>query len=105
MYPHERSLVAELKDQPFVLLGVNSDSDLELVRERVVEERLNWRSFWNGPMGPGGPIATAWGVTGWPTLFVIDAVTRKKKPKETTRWRLQPTIGPKGAGLSMGLEF
>ena len=73
MYPHERSLVEELKDQPFVLLGVNSDRDLEKTRQRVIEERLNWRSFWNGPMGPGGPIASAWGVTGWPTLFVIDA--------------------------------
>ena len=26
MYPHERSLVERLKDKPFTILGVNSDS-------------------------------------------------------------------------------
>ena len=26
MYPHERSLVIEMKDKPFALIGVNSDS-------------------------------------------------------------------------------
>ena len=27
MYPHERSLVKEMENKPFVLLGVNSDTD------------------------------------------------------------------------------
>ena len=29
MYPHERSLVKRLENEPFALIGVNSDTDLE----------------------------------------------------------------------------
>lgn len=72
MYPHERSLVAELKDKPFVILGVNSDKDLDQLKPRLAAEHITWRSFWNGPKGTGGPIAAAWHVTGWPTVYVID---------------------------------
>ncbi len=72
MYPHERSLVKRLKDKPFSLLGVNSDKDLETLHKRLKEENITWRSFWNGPMGTGGPISTKWGVRGWPTIYILD---------------------------------
>ena len=73
MYPHERSLVKELKDKPFALIGVNSDTDLANLRDKVrIEKELTWRSFWNGPEGTSGPISAEWNVTGWPTLYVID---------------------------------
>ena len=72
MYPHERSLVKRLKDQPFALIGVNSDKDLETLRKVRVEKELTWRSFWNGLDGTSGPISTKWGVTGWPTIYVLD---------------------------------
>lgn len=39
------------------------------------------------------------------TLFIVDAVTKKKKKPEGSSLRLQPLIGPKGAGVSLGLEF
>jgi peroxiredoxin len=70
MYPHERSLVERMKDKPFALIGVNSDSK-ERVRAAIEENNITWRSFWDGG-SPGGPIATAWGVHGWPTIYVID---------------------------------
>jgi hypothetical protein len=73
MYPHERSLVKQLADQPFALIGVNSDGDLATIRETVKEKNITWRSFWNGPEGTGGPISRRWGVRGWPTIYVIDA--------------------------------
>lgn len=73
MYPHERSLVKQLADKRFALIGVNSDGDLEKIRETVREKNITWRSFWNGPKGTGGPISAAWNVTGWPTIYVIDA--------------------------------
>lgn len=72
MYPHERSLVADWKDKPFVIVGVNSDKDLAKLKPRLAEEKITWRSFWNGPEGTGGPIAKAWHVTAWPTVYVID---------------------------------
>ena len=72
MYPHERSLVRDLKDKPFAIIGVNSDADKAKLRPRMEEESITWRSFWNGPKGTSGPISEAWNVSGWPTLYVID---------------------------------
>ena len=72
MYPHERSLVKELKDEPFALIGVNSDKDKAKLRPRMEEENITWRSFWNGPNGTSGPISKKWGVTGWPTIYILD---------------------------------
>jgi len=72
MYPHERSLVKKLEDKPFVLLGVNSDTDLDELKKVLEEEKITWRSFWNGKEGTSGPISTDWNVHGWPTLYVID---------------------------------
>ena len=71
MYPHERSLVAKYKDQPFAIVGVNSDDSIEKLREVMKAKELTWTSFFDGG-GTGGPIATQWGVRGWPTVFVID---------------------------------
>ena len=72
MFPHERSLVKKLADKPFALIGVNSDRDLKELKPVLEEEQITWRSFWNGPMGTGGPISTEWNVHGWPTLYIID---------------------------------
>jgi len=72
MFPHERSLVERLKDQPFALIGVNSDSDLAAMKPKFRDEKITWRSFWNGPEGTSGPISAAWNVSGWPTLYLLD---------------------------------
>ena len=76
MYAHERSLVKKLADQPFAIIGVNSDEDLATIQRVVQEKNITWRSFWNGPKGIHGPISTAWNVSAWPTIFVIDAEGR-----------------------------
>ena len=70
MYPDERSLVSRLKDQPFALVGVNSDTD-ERYRLAVEREEITWPSFWDGGTTQG-PIATKWSVWGWPTIYVLD---------------------------------
>ena len=72
MFPHERSLVKRLEGKPFALIGVNSDKDKEVLKKQNEKEEITWRSFWNGPMGTGGPISAAWNVRGWPTLYIID---------------------------------
>ena len=71
MYPHERSLVKRLEGKPFVLLGVNSDSDRKQLKEVMKKEKITWRSFWDGGK-IGGPIATRWNVQGWPTVYILD---------------------------------
>ncbi len=72
MYPHERSLVKRMQGQPFALIGVNSDRDINRAKKAIKDNNLNWRSFWNGPQGTGGPISKHYGVRGWPTIYVID---------------------------------
>jgi hypothetical protein len=84
MYPHERSLVKRLEGKPFALVGVNSDTDKAKLKKRMAEEKITWRSFWNGPKGTDGPISKAWNVRGWPTIYVVDhkGVIRYKGPRE-----------------------
>src|SRR5262249_5833181 len=72
MYPHERSLVKRLESSPFALIGINSDKDREKLKKVLEDEKITWRSFWNGPKGTQGPISQAWHVQGWPTIFVLD---------------------------------
>jgi peroxiredoxin len=78
MYPHERSLVKRLEEKPFALLGINSDPK-DRLRQAMKKENITWRSWWDGG-SPGGPIAKAWNVKGWPTTYVLD-------PKGVIRYR------------------
>jgi hypothetical protein len=70
MIPHEKTLVERLKDEPFALVGINTDSDKETYFRKAEEMGVTWRSSWQG--STRGPIPTAWGVTGYPTVFLID---------------------------------
>jgi peroxiredoxin len=71
MYPHERSLVEELKDEPFALIGVNSDS-VETAKKAIEKNGLNWRSFQNSVKGKS-KISADWVIEGWPTVVILDA--------------------------------
>ncbi len=73
MYSHERSLVKQLADKPFAIVGVNSDKDRKEICDVVKEKNISWRSFWNGSEGPGGHISTKWNVSSWPTTYLLDA--------------------------------
>ena len=55
----------------FTIVGVNSDDSLETLRKAMKREKLRFPSFFDGG-GTGGPIATRWGVTGWPTVYILD---------------------------------
>lgn len=59
------------RDDPFVLLGVNSDPDRTAVLRTAPEKRFPGRSWFDG--GTRGPIAKQWNIRGWPAIFVIDA--------------------------------
>jgi len=94
MYPHERSLVEKYKNEPFAIVGINSDKDLEKLKEVREKQNISWRSFWNGPEGTGGPISSAWNVRGWPTLYVLDG-------KGTIRYK---SVGANEPALDKVLE-
>ena len=72
MIPHERSLVKRLEGKPFALLGINSDRDRFEIRRTCKAEQITWRCWFDGG-GTSGPIAGAWGVRSWPTIYVLDA--------------------------------
>ena len=74
MIPHEKTLVKRLEDQPFALVGINSDSEERYRKERP-EMGVTWPSFFDGG-STRGPIATGWGIRGWPTIYVLDAEGR-----------------------------
>ena len=72
MYPHERSLVKKLSGKPFALLGINSDEDLESIRQTIIDEQITWRSWWDEGR-TDGPIQTTWQVLQRPTIHLLDA--------------------------------
>jgi peroxiredoxin len=74
-YPYQRLMLELYKDKPFALLGVNSDPKIETAKQGKIDARLPYRSWWDGNQKDStkGPIATQFGVTGWPTVYLIDA--------------------------------
>ena len=73
MYPHERSLVKQLANHPFEIVGVNSDADLDRLKKTVKEENITWRSFQNDRGDQRRSISDEWTVRDWPTIYVLDA--------------------------------
>jgi hypothetical protein len=85
MLPHEKELVERLKNEPFALIGVNSDTPPNLddlpeaqrleatrvhVKKKLDDESITWRNAID--VGTEGPWASRWNVSGWPTLYVLD---------------------------------
>jgi thiol-disulfide isomerase/thioredoxin len=79
LVPHERELVARMKDKPFVLIGVNGDTDPDAARKAAVVRQISWPSFKNQQTS-GKTISDDWGLAGWPTLYLIDreGIIRKR---------------------------
>lgn len=90
MLPHEKELVERLKNEPFALLGINSDSPSDLPEDATPEERrkrtseyckklfkeqgITWRNAIE--LDTSGPWPTKWNVSGWPTIYILDAEGR-----------------------------
>jgi peroxiredoxin len=74
MWPHERSLVKQLADKPFAVIGVNvSEANPSALKKVVEKENLTWRSFSDPPASEGmGAIAKKWNLAGTPTIYLID---------------------------------
>lgn len=73
-YPYERLMLELYRNWPFAILGVDSSVSLARAREVKQDERLTYASWWDGggAKNTDGPIASAWNVQGWPTVYVID---------------------------------
>lgn len=71
MLPHEKQMVVKLKDQPFALIGINSDGGRSALLKILKEQKITWRQAVDGDTH--GPLATQWNVHYWPHVFVLDA--------------------------------
>lgn len=78
-YPYHRAMLDLFDEDELVLLSVNSDAELQTILDAKQTEGLHYRTWWDGHSQPDavvaatdGPIATAWGVRGWPMTYVLD---------------------------------
>ena len=69
MVPHERELVKRLEGKPFAFLGVNVDDTKADLNRAQKDNRMSWRSFFDGR---SGPIGKEWNIKAYPTIFVLD---------------------------------
>jgi thiol-disulfide isomerase/thioredoxin len=69
IYPFGRSLSYRFRDRPFVLLGVNSDRDQELVSQVTRDQQITWPNWW---LGKNREIGQDYPVQRYPTTLVLD---------------------------------
>ncbi|HEV3145269.1 MAG TPA: TlpA disulfide reductase family protein [Gemmataceae bacterium] len=70
MVPHEKELVQRLEGQPFLILGVSADHEQDDLKKFLNEKGIAWPNIYDGLKGP---LADAWQVHAFPTIFIIDA--------------------------------
>ena len=70
LYPYWRSLTERMKDQPFILIGINSDPPQKMF-EIIQKEKITWPTLLDDYNQPNS-INAQWYVQGWPTIFLID---------------------------------
>ncbi|MFO0823787.1 MAG: TlpA disulfide reductase family protein [Gemmataceae bacterium] len=81
MIPHERELVKNLKDKPFVFISVSADADKDTLVKFLEKEPMPWTHWWAGPKG--APIVD-YRVQFYPTIYILDekGVIRYKHVRE-----------------------
>jgi hypothetical protein len=93
-WPHERSLVTNLADKPFALIGVHINydggDDASTVKKVMLKEKLNWRSFVDQ-----GAIANTWKPAGTPSFYILD-------PKGVIRRKWAGAPGAKAIDTALG---
>jgi hypothetical protein len=102
MLPHEKALVKRLEKEPFALIGIDTDGDLDTFRQQLEKNGITWRNVWEGANPPGtGKLSRAWNVNAYPTVYVIDArgVIRAKDPSDLDR-AVDPLVAEAKAGAA-----
>lgn len=68
----KRALVQKMEGKPFVLLGINTDGNLKEIQKMNIDRKVNWRSFWCGPLGYFEPLAIHWNFRHGAQFLVIN---------------------------------
>lgn len=79
LIPHEKELAEAYRGQPFDVVGINCDPDIEKARAAVTRTGMTWRSFRN-EAGDKPAITKEWKTLGFPTVYLIDhhGIIRKR---------------------------
>jgi hypothetical protein len=70
MIPAQRELMKRMADKPFTILGINSDENRSVLKQRLVDERISWPNICDG--STDGEIDATWNIRSWPTGYLID---------------------------------
>lgn len=68
VYGQLRELTTIYRDQPFTVMTVMADETIATVAAAVESGEISWPAIWDGR---SGPIANAWGITSYPTIYLI----------------------------------
>jgi thiol-disulfide isomerase/thioredoxin len=69
MIPHEREMVARLKDEPFALISISADAEKKTLTDFLAKESMPWNHWWNGAEGK---LIDTLSIQHYPTIFVLD---------------------------------
>lgn len=69
LYPLQRNLVEKYRDEPFVLLSVSRDANVNTLQASIKSGKITWRCWWDGR---DGRINDAWNCEGIPSLVLLD---------------------------------
>ena len=103
--PHEIELFGKYKDKGLNVVGVNADSTIEVGRKAAIDNGTPWVNLYEGEKRT---ISNRLGVTGWPTIFMLDSNgrilardqdLRFSTMRESAGGELQPKTG-----LDLALE-
>ncbi len=68
MIPHEREMVAKLKDKPFALISISGDDKKETLTGFLEKEKMPWTHWFADRKG----ILKDWNIRYYPTMYIID---------------------------------
>lgn len=68
MIPHEREMVAKLKDKPFALISISGDDKKETLTDFLEKEKMPWIHWFADRKG----ILKDWNIRYFPTMYIID---------------------------------
>lgn len=82
LIPHERKLVERTQGKPLAMVSVNMDESKASLKRFLEREKMPWAQWW---AEPEGEVAEAWRISGFPTIYVLDAkgIIRYKDVRET----------------------
>ena len=70
MIPHEREMVAKLKDTPFAFVSISVDEEKKELEDFLAKESMPWTHWWEGA---DAAVVKQWNIRFFPTIYVIDA--------------------------------